>query len=82
MYKNQLHLTLTYNDYTPESSAAHLSVSAYSNSKSGDSDSPCTEGFRPMLSNYLLKYTHISTSIHKKTKKHEYIKDVLKNTFF
>lgn len=79
MDKNQLHLTLTYNDYTPESSAAHLSISAYSNSKSGDSDSPCTEGFRPVLSNYLLKYPYTSTCIHKK-KKHEYIKDVLKNT--
>lgn len=72
MYKNPLHLKLTHNEHTPESSAAHLSVSAYSNSKSGDSDSPCTEGFRPILSNYLLKYTYIHAHVYiKNPKKHE-----------
>lgn len=29
--------------HTPDSSAAHLSVSEYSNSRSGDSDSPCAQ---------------------------------------
>lgn len=37
--------------HTPDSSAAHLSVSAYLNSRSGDSDSPWTQHTHRMSSN-------------------------------
>lgn len=74
---NQIQLKRTHNDYTPESSAAHLSVSAYSNSKSGDSDSPCAEGVCPILTNYLLEYTFTKITLRNMKKL-----DVLNGTSF